>query len=217
MGRILIVEDHGVVRTGIYHILQFEEQLEIVGAAENGTQALEMIRNGLCADIVLSDLHLGDMSGIDMVQEMRKIAPEINVLMLTVEAGEQYVSEAFKAGVKGYLLKETDSEELIYAIRKVIQGRYFICTGLAGRLRERLTLERRFSTGTTDIELSKRESEILHLLAEGLTNVEIADRLFTSKRTVEGHRLSLLHKTGARNGLQLVKLAMLNGLLQLPA
>jgi DNA-binding NarL/FixJ family response regulator len=214
MDKVLIVEDHGVVRAGICHIIQQEANLEIVGVAENGNQALELVKNGLTADVVLSDLHLGDISGIDLARELRQLAPELKVLMLTAECGERYLSEAFKAGAKGYLLKETDSEELVYAINKVAQGRHFICTGLAERLCKRLAAERNLSTSYPDIELSERESEILHLLADGLTNLEIADRLFTSRRTVEGHRLSLLQKTGARNGLELIKLAMLNGLLQ---
>jgi DNA-binding NarL/FixJ family response regulator len=214
MGKVLIVEDHGVVRAGICHIIQQEANLEVVGVAENGNQALELVKNGLMADVVLSDLHLGDISGIDLARELRQLAPELKVLMLTAECGERYLSEAFKAGAKGYLLKETDSEELVYAINKVAQGRHFICTGLAERLCKRLAAERNLSTSYPDIELSERESEILHLLADGLTNLEIADRLFTSRRTVEGHRLSLLQKTGARNGLELIKLAMLNGLLQ---
>jgi DNA-binding NarL/FixJ family response regulator len=214
MDKVLIVEDHGVVRAGICHIIQQEANLEIVGVAENGNQALELVKNGLTADVVLSDLHLGDISGIDLARELRQLAPELKVLMLTAECGERYLSEAFKAGAKGYLLKETDSEELVYAINKVAQGRHFICTGLAERLSKRLAAERNLSMSYPDIELSERESEILHLLADGLTNLEIADRLFTSRRTVEGHRLSLLQKTGARNGLELIKLAMLNGLLQ---
>jgi DNA-binding NarL/FixJ family response regulator len=214
MGKVLIVEDHGVVRAGICHIIQQEANLEVVGLAENGQRALELIKNGLIVDVVLSDLHLGDMSGIDLIRELKQLDPHIRAIMLTVECGERYLSEAFKAGAKGYLLKETDSEELVYAIRKVAQGRYFICTGLAGRLSERLAAGSNLSSTYPDIELSERESEILHLLANGLTNIEIADRLFTSRRTVEGHRLSLLQKMGARNGLELIKLAMLSGLLQ---
>jgi DNA-binding NarL/FixJ family response regulator len=214
MGKVLIVEDHGVVRAGICHIIQQEGSLEVVGTAENGSQALELVKNGLIVDVVLSDLHLGDISGIDLVRELQQLAPQIKVIMLTAESGERYLSEAFKAGAKGYLLKETDSEELVYAIHKVAKGRYFICTGLTGRLSERLAADSNISSPPQNIELSERESEILHLLADGLTNLEIADRLFTSRRTVEGHRLSLLQKTGARNGLELIKLAMLNGLLQ---
>jgi two-component system response regulator NreC len=216
MGKVLIVEDHGVVRAGICHILQQEAKLEVVGVAENGRQAIKLVRDGLYVDVILSDLHLGDLSGIDLVRELRQMVPEIKVIILTAEENERYLSEAFRAGARGYLLKEADSEELIYAIRKVCQGRHFICTGLAGRFSERIGLEQGSPTTHPTINISARESEILHLLADGLTNMEIADRLYTSKRTVEGHRLSLLQKTGARNGLELIKLAMLYGLLTIP-
>ncbi|SDE97215.1 two component transcriptional regulator, LuxR family [Mucilaginibacter pineti] len=216
MREILIIEDHGVVRAGISHILEREPGLEVAGAAGNGQQALNLVRNGLRPDVVLCDLHLGDMSGIDLVRELQQLAPEAGVIMLTVEASEHYLSEAFQAGAKGYLLKEADSDDLIYAIKKVLQGKNFICTGLARRYKEQLLHSKHVAAPQPEIELSERESEVLHLLADGFTNIEVADRLFTSKRTVEGHRLSLLHKTGARNGLELIKLAMLQGLINIP-
>jgi DNA-binding NarL/FixJ family response regulator len=216
MREILVIEDHGVVRAGISHILEREPGLEVAGTAGNGEQALNLVKNGLRPDVILCDLHLGDMSGIDLVRELQQLAPEAGVIMLTVEASECYVSEAFQAGAKGYLLKEADSDDLIYAIKKVLQGKNFICTGLARRYKEKLLHSQHVAAPEPEIELSERESEVLHLLADGFTNIEVADRLFTSKRTVEGHRLSLLHKTGARNGLELIKLAMLQGLLNIP-
>lgn len=216
MGKILIVEDHGVVRAGICHILEKENGLEVVGVAVDGAQALEFVRNGLAPDVVLCDLNLGDMSGITLIRELQRLIPTAGVIVLTVESSDQYLSEAFQAGAKGYLLKGADSDELVYSVRKVLQGNYYICTGLAGRLKDRLVRDKAVAGMQPAPELSERESEILHLLADGFTNIEVADRLFTSKRTVEGHRLSLLHKVGAKNGLELVKLAMLQGLLKIP-
>jgi len=216
MEKILIIEDHGVVRAGISHILEQEAGLVITGLAKNGKEALELVRKGLKPDVVLCDLHLGDMCGIDVVREFQQLVPEAGVIMLTVEASEYYISEAFQAGVKGYLLKEADSDELVHAVRKVLQGKYFICTGLARQLQARLIRQNDESAKQPSVELSERESEVLRLLADGMTNVEVANRLFTSKRTVEGHRLSLLQKTGTRNGLELIKVAMLQGLLKIP-
>jgi DNA-binding NarL/FixJ family response regulator len=216
MAKILIIEDHGVVLAGINYILAREPGLEVAGLAGSGRQALELIANGLRPDVVLCDLHLGDMCGIDLVLDFQQLIPEACIIMLTVEASELYLSEAFKAGAKGYLLKEADSEELIYAIRKVMQGKNFICTGLARQFKNKLIRQNDLPAMQPAVELSERESEVLHLLADGFTNVEVADRLFTSKRTVEGHRLSLLQKTGTRNGLELIKIAMLQGLLKIP-
>jgi DNA-binding NarL/FixJ family response regulator len=216
MAKILIIEDHGVVLAGLNYILAREPGLEVAGLAESGRQALELIANGLRPDVVLCDLHLGDICGIDLVRDFQQLIPEACIIMLTVEASELYLSEAFKAGAKGYLLKEADSEELIYAIRKVMQGKNFICTGLARQFKNKLIRQNDLPAMQPAVELSERESEVLHLLADGFTNVEVADRLFTSKRTVEGHRLSLLQKTGTRNGLELIKIAMLQGLLKIP-
>ena len=213
MGKILIVEDHAVVRVGISHILEQEAGLEVAGLAVNGRQALDMLENGLHPDIVLCDMHLGDMSGIDVARKLQLQAPQVGVIMLTIEASERYLIEAFQAGAKGYILKGADNDELVYAIRKVLQGKNVVCTGLAGKFKELLLHKKQTPSHNTAIDLSERESEVLNLLATGLTNIEIADRLFTSKRTVEGHRLSLLKKTGARNGLELIRRAMLFGLL----
>jgi len=216
MAKILIIEDHGVVRDGINCILVQEPGLEVSGLAESGRQAMELIVSGLRPEIVLCDLHLGDRCGVDLVRELKQLIPEAHVIMLTVEASEHYLSEAFRVGAKGYILKEADSEELIYASRKVMQGKYFICTGLAKQFKNRLIGQSDIPVMQPAVELSERESEVLHLLADGFTNIEVADRLFTSKRTVEGHRLSLLQKTGTRNGLELIKVAMLQGLLKIP-
>jgi DNA-binding NarL/FixJ family response regulator len=213
MSKILIVEDHAVVRAGISHILEKEAGLEVAGLAVNGLEALDMVKRGLHPDIVLCDIHLGDMSGIDVARELQLQAPRASVIMLTIEASERYLTEAFRAGAKGYILKGADSDELVYAIRKVLQGKNVVCTGLAGKFKELLLHKKQTPLHSVAIDLSQRESEVLHLLAIGLTNMEIADRLFTSKRTVEGHRLSLLKKTGSRNGLELIRRAMLFGLL----
>jgi len=213
MGKILIVEDHAVVRAGISHILEQEAGLEIAGLADNGRRALEMVKNGLSPDIVLCDMHLGDMTGIEVAQALQLQLPQVGVIMLTIEASEKYLTEAFQAGAKGYVLKGADNDELVYAIRKVLQGKNVVCTGLAGKFKELLLHKKQMPPQPTAIDLSERELEVLNLLAIGLTNVEVADRLFTSKRTVEGHRLSLLKKIGARNGLELIRRAMLFGLL----
>ncbi|GAA4104717.1 response regulator transcription factor [Mucilaginibacter panaciglaebae] len=218
MTNVLIAEDHGVVRAGLFQVLTADCDICVIGMAENGQRALELLASGIQTDILLTDLHLGDMSGIELAQKVHLTNPEIKSMILTMETDERYLSEAFRAGIKGFLLKGTSVDELLYGIKKVNQNRFFICTELTERLSKRLTRDNtRRQQAYTAIELSGRETEILELLSDGYTNAEIADKLFTSRRTVEGHRQSLLNKTGVRNTPELIKFAMMQGLLEMPA
>jgi len=212
---ILLTEDHGVVREGLRQMLSKEDGVNHVETAVSANEALHILSSGLRPDILLTDLHLGDLSGIELVSKAKALIPELKAALLTIETDPRYLSEAFRAGALGYILKEADADELMFGLRKIARGRHFICSGLTKRLGERLMKERPIiHTDTTDIELSSREQEILDLIANGYTNSEIADRIFTSRRTVEGHRLSMISKTGVRNTPELIKFAMLHGLLQ---
>jgi DNA-binding NarL/FixJ family response regulator len=216
MINVLVIEDHGIVRAGIGHLVEAEQDLDIVAMAADGDEAMRLMENGIKPEVVLTDLHLGDACGITLAQTLLKRYPELKIMILTMEADDRYLSQAFQAGVKGYLLKETDYDELVYGIRKVSQGKDFICTGMTARLRQRMAKSAAHSLrNNVPVDISRREAEILNLLADGFTNMEIADKLFTSKRTVEGHRQSLINKTGVKNTPELVKYAMLNGLLQM--
>lgn len=214
MINVLVIEDHGIVRTGIGHLVNAEQDLDIVAMAADGDEAMRLMENGIKADVVLADLHLGDTCGVTLAQTLLARYPELKIL--TMETDDRYLSQAFEAGVKGYLLKETDCDELAYGIRKVSQGKDFICTGMTAKLRQRMSKNIPHLTHINNpIDISRREAEILNLLADGFTNMQIADKLFTSKRTVEGHRQSLINKTGVKNTPELVKYALLNGLLQM--
>lgn len=218
MTKILIIEDHAIIREGLANLLEQEDDIDIVGQAGNGRQALQLLADGVEADIILSDLHLRDISGITLALQFKERLPAVKIIILTAEDNMRYVSEAFRAGVNGYLLKETDYDELLFGIRKVKQNHHFICTGLTSRLSERLAHDHTFTRPMeVNVELSSREAEVLRLLSDGYTNIEIADRLFTSRRTVEGHRQSLLNKAGVRNTPELIKYAMLHGLIQIPS
>ena len=217
MTRLLLIEDHGIVRDALRQLLQKDSGEYIVDVAASGTEALNMLCEGLRPDVLLIDLHLGDMSGIELTEQAKAIYPDTKVVLLTDEADESFVSAAFRSGASGYILKEADSEELLFGLRKVVQGRRFICTGITERLCTRLSRDSRAVKRPISIGLSSREAEILELIADGYTNLQIAGMLFTSRRTVEGHRLSLLNKTGTRNSPELIKFAMLNGLLNVAA
>lgn len=218
MLKILVIENHSIVRAGINSLLTKEDGLHIIANAESSGEALELLQGGLDPDVILTDLHLEGSCGITLSQTLKENYPNIKVIILTMETDDRYLAQAFKAGVAGYVLKETDFDELLYGIRKVGQNKQFVCSGITSRLSKRLANEREFrQQSTVSIDLSRREMEILALLADGFTNTEIADRLFTSRRTVEGHRQSLLNKAGVRNTPELIKFAMINGLLELSA
>jgi DNA-binding NarL/FixJ family response regulator len=217
MTKVLVIENHAVVRSGISNLLKAEDDLTVIGSVANGKEALQFLQNEAIPDVVLTDLHLGDTCGIELTKSIQQLYPQIKVVILTAETNEQYISRAFAAGANAYLLKETDFDELIFAIRKVSNNKHFICTALIEKISQRLANSNEYpSKNGVKIHLSKREMEILQLLSDGFTNLEIADRLFTSRRTVEGHRQSLLNKAGVRNTPELIKFAMLKGLIDIP-
>ncbi|MXV52056.1 response regulator [Pedobacter sp. HMF7647] len=214
--RVILAEDHNIVRNGIRNLLNTDSGLTVVGEALNGLEALTLIRNGTSADIILADMNMPMMDGLQMTEEIRSLPDVPKVILLTMLDHEQYVIKAFRMGVKGYLLKNVTADELIFAIKFIHKDSRYICSELALRFLDRLVdlpVTEESTQWVTGLEFSKREMEILEHIAEGLTNQEIADKLFTSKRTVEGHRQSLIDKTGMRNTAALIRFAMRNRLI----
>jgi len=215
MIKIILADDHNIVRNGIKNLLEKENDIQIIGEATNGQQVLDMLDNGLIPDIVLADMNMPLLGGIELTEQLQLVSGLIKVLLLTMHDHESYVVKAFNAGVMGYLFKNISPAELLFAIKQVYNNKKYMCVELTQRL-----LTRMISVPTITIEnelpkidFSKRELEILELIAEGYTNQEIADKLFTSRRTVEGHRQSLIDKTGVRNTPALVKLAVRRGII----
>lgn len=209
---ILLAEDHNIVRNGIKSLLEKDTDLQVAGEGMNGHEVLQLLAGGAVADIVLADMNMPGMSGLELIAEIKNLYPKIQVVILSMLDHEKYVSQAFNAGACGYLLKNVSADEMIFAIKHVNSGGKYLCSELSFKLLERLIYAPE-APDQVDIEFSKREMEILNLIAEGLTNTEIADKLFTSKRTVEGHRQSLIDKTGARNTAALIKYSILNGII----
>lgn len=215
MIKIILAEDHNIVRDGIRNLLEKQKDLKIVGEALNGQEVIDLINKGITADVILADINMPIMNGIEMCSKLPEAAKHTKVIILSMLDHERYVVQAFQAGASGYLLKNTSADELIFAIRHIyIDGRY-ICSELALRFLDRLLAQpdRRRHEADTGIEFSTRDIEVLMLIADGLTNQEIADRLFTSKRTVEGYRQSLIEKTGTRNTAALMRYVIQNGLI----
>ncbi|HEY0896260.1 MAG TPA: response regulator transcription factor [Sphingobacteriaceae bacterium] len=214
MIKILIAEDHLIVRNGIRSLLEQEKDFQVTGEAGNGLEVLAQLDSGLRPDILLTDLSMPDMDGLELTRQVSARYPESRTIILSMLDQEKHVFEAFEAGAKGYLLKNSSLEEMINAVRLVAADREVVCSELAIKILRRAAKSDPAIQGRQiEIDLSNREKEVLILIAEGHTNEEIADKVFCSRRTVEGHRQSLINKLGARNTAQLIYLASKKGLL----
>lgn len=213
--KLLLVDDHAVVRTGLRMLLQVQPDFEIVGEAQNGVEALQLVR-ALHPDVVLMDIQMPDMNGIEATERIRKTWGDTVVLALTMHEDDQYFFEMLRAGASGYIPKRAAPDELVSAIRAVSQGGVFLYPSLATRLVQDFL--QRSSAGeqpALEDELTEREREILALVAEGLTNAEIADRLVISVKTVDRHRENMMRKLNLHNRIELVKYAIRKGLIDL--
>jgi len=209
--KILLAEDHQIVRDGIKGILDQEPDMQVVYEAVNGRAVLNYLENGEKPDLILTDMNMPELNGMDMIRALQMDYP---VLVLSMLDNENYVFETIQAGARGYLLKNVSKKEMLFAIRYIVDGGTYICSEISLKTLKRLAQIKGPVERRVDIEFSEREMDILQLIAEGLTNNEIAAKLFSSRRTVEGHRLSLMEKTGSKNTATLIKFSVQNGLIK---
>jgi two-component system, NarL family, response regulator NreC len=210
--RIVIAEDHTILREGLRALLTSSPDFDIVGEAADGREAIRCVEK-LKPNLILTDLSMPRMNGMDAIREIRRRAPETKILVLTVHKTEEYILATLKAGADGYLLKESTQAELLAAVRHVLSGKHYISPGISdkvldGYLEGRKTLKSRTSWET----LTQREREILKLIAEGYKNKEIADDLCISVKTVEKHRANLMEKLNLHNVQALTTYAIERGL-----
>jgi DNA-binding NarL/FixJ family response regulator len=203
--RVLITDDHGVVRQGLRMFLSLDPDIEVVGEAENGQEAVAMARE-IKPDVVLMDLMMPVMDGIEATGAIRSELPEVEVMALTSVLGDASVTGAIKAGAIGYLLKDTDAEELHRAIKGAAEGKVQLAPEAAARLM------REVRTPENPEELTEREAEILKLLARGKANKQIANALFVEEKTVKAHVSSILRKLGVHSRTQAALHAVRTGL-----
>ena len=210
--RIVIAEDHTILREGLRALLSSRPEFEIVGEAEDGRAAVQCIER-LKPALALMDLSMPRMNGMDAIREIKKRCPETKILVLTVHKTEEYILATFKAGADGYALKDSTHTELVMAIKSVLTGKPYLSPGISekvieGYLEGRQTLKARTAYET----LTHREREILKLIAEGYKNKEIADDLCISVKTVEKHRANIMEKLGLHNVQALTAFAIEKGL-----
>ncbi|KHJ36764.1 transcriptional regulatory protein DegU [Pedobacter glucosidilyticus] len=215
MINIILAEDHNIVRNGVKILLERDADLKVVAETENGKEVLNLLQTGIEASIILADINMPDMDGISLLKQMKQKYPDIPIIILSMLDNEQYIIEAFKEGASGYLFKNISADELIFALKHVHTGNRYICTELSLRLLDRLmNLPSQRKNWALHHDFSAREIEILHLMSEGYTNNEMSDKLFISKRTIEGYRQNLIDKTKVKNTAALIKYAVLNGIIE---
>jgi len=206
--RILIAEDQQLVRQGLAALLKAED-IEIVGEAEDGEAAVDMARS-LRPDIVLMDLSMPVLDGVEATRRIKRVAPQIKVLILTVANCERRVAEALAAGADGYALKKLGHDELMAAITAVRSGKHYLGPGL----NEEAVREYLDGADTVAVALTAREREVLRLIAQGLKNREIAETLSIAIKTVETHRTKIMQKLDLHNSAELATYAMRRGLIE---
>lgn len=209
MIKILIADDHAVVRKGLKQILAETSDIIATDEAINGQEVLEKIRKN-DYDIVMLDISMPGRNGLDILKQVKNEKPEMSVLILSMHPEEQYAVRALKAGASGYLTKDSAPDELILAIRKISQGRKYITSSLAERLAFYLEVD---SEKPLHEALSDREYEVMRMIASGKTVREIAEELFLSIKTISTYRSRILEKMGMKNNTELVHYALKNRLL----
>jgi len=210
--RVLVADDHMIVRTGIRHILESEPGFEVVGEAASGPDAVSLAAQ-LQPDVVVLDISMPGESGFQVAARLRSGLPEPRILILSMHDNAEYVLESVRAGAHGYLLKDTAATELRNAIRTVCRGESYFSPPIATRLREALRGEHETHAGTL-AQLTGREREVLLGVARGKTNKEIAGELGISHRTVETHRESLMRKLQIRTVAELTRFALGAGIIE---
>jgi two-component system response regulator NreC len=212
MIKILLVDDHAVVRSGLHMILEPEEDVVIIGEAENAKQAFEKA-NTLEPDVILMDIHLPDLSGIEVTKQIKTNNPKIAIVALTINEDEEYFFKMLEAGANGYVPKRAAPEELLTAIRAAAENEVYIYPSLAKLLvRDFLNDEPKQKN---ELELlTDREIELLTHMADGATNNDIADTRHISPKTVSRHRENIMKKLNLRNRTELVKFAIRKGIIK---
>ncbi|MGI5197606.1 MULTISPECIES: response regulator [Streptomyces] len=211
--RILLADDHALVRRGVRLILDGEPDLEVVAEAGDGAEAIALARTHE-VDLAVLDVAMPRMTGLQAARELSSRQPQLRILMLTMYDNEQYFFEALKAGACGYVLKSVADRDLVAACRAAMRGEPFLYPGAVTALIRNYLDRVRRGEEVPDRVLTAREEEVLKLVAEGHSSKEIAETLFISVKTVQRHRANLLHKLGLRDRLELTRYAIRAGLIE---
>lgn len=207
---IVVADDHPIVREGLRTVLEREKDLSVVGEANDGLEAVRLVEQHRPA-LLIADLRMPGMSGLEVAQQVARRFPETRVLILSMYGGEGYVTEALANGVVGYILKETDSNNIVHAIRHIMAGRRYLSSAVSDRVID--SYIHNIQEGTLDPHdtLTDRERQVLRLVTEGNSTAEIASRLSVSIRTAEHHRANLMRKLRLKNAAEVVAYGISRG------
>lgn len=213
--KVLIADDHAILREGIKALLERHEDIEVVGEAADGAEAIRKVTE-LNPDVVLMDIAMPGLGGLEATLELRRISPETKIIVLTQYDNREYIYRFFKAGVSGYVLKKAMGTELLSAIRSVYNGGTFLYPSVASKVVEGYLSEGAKPPAADPYEsLTDREKQVLKLIAEGYSNKQIGELLCVSVKTVMGHRTNIMEKLNIHNRTELVKFAIRHGLIEL--
>jgi DNA-binding NarL/FixJ family response regulator len=209
MKKILLVDDHSIVRQGLRNLIELESDLEVTAEAASGVEAIKLIRSQKF-DVVVMDISMPDKNGVDTLHELKHVAPDLPVLILSGYAEEQYALNLIRSGCKGYLSKDAEGDEIIMAIRAIANGKRYISSILAELMTNEITQPKDKMLHET---LSEREFQVFFKLASGQTATEIAQELFISVKTVSTYRTRILEKMSLKNNADLTYYAIKNALI----
>ncbi|HIJ78769.1 MAG: response regulator transcription factor [Desulfobulbaceae bacterium] len=214
--RIVLADDHALIRHGIKKMIEEDSSLAVVGEAADGLELIELLRI-TPADLIILDISMPNLRGIEAIVEARKICPNVKILMLTMHKSEQYLCSSIVSGADGYLLKEDSDTELLPAIEQVLKGDFYLSQDFAKDLSDDVVATCRDHGKRSDEILTPREKQILQMVVDGITSKNIAERLNISKRTVEHHRANMMKKLNIKRVADLIKYAISNGFVDRPA
>jgi DNA-binding NarL/FixJ family response regulator len=223
MIKVILADDHRIIRKGLRSLLENEPTINVVGEAENGLQLIDLLES-TPVDVVLMDIKMPEMDGFDATLHLHENFNSIKILALSMYESENYINRMMELGAQGYLLKNITKDELVHALQIIASGKSYISADItlnllkknnepAETLTQTDTVLGKANSNSGLVELSKRELEVLKLITDGYTNAEIAEKLFTSKRTIDSHRQRIIEKTQAKNTAALVRYAISKGMI----
>lgn len=209
--KLLIVDDHKVVRAGIRLLFQTDNEVNIVGEAEDGEMAIELVKK-LHPDVVITDISMPNMSGIQLTKKLKEEHPNVKVLIISMHNDDDYIIDALEAGAMGYITKDSNDDEIINAVHSISNDKMYYDSSISDVFAKKLLKQ---TKSASEIEkLTERELEVLEFIVLGMSNKEIANKLFVSKRTIDNHRTNCMRKISAKNTADIVRIAYQNNLVR---